>query len=269
MRASLIIFACEGREHLLEKTYTSLCDSVQFEFDKTILSFDGECKGRPARIVRPDVFLQSPKRKGYVPSIRRAIRHVDTKFFFWLEDDWFFNMDIRLEHYLEVLSNHPMSSQLLFLKRKHSSDDAGESIERNVFRSKVGFSANPSLNRTEDIRQSLATSDQTSSQNIEHYVTSWATQNNRQFLVAALEENPFIEHIGMLEATGGEWHTVKGGEHMSEAGRPASSKGSRAKMLLRLPVRSAYLSLAQLFDEEAHQLSWRITNVIKQFRTRD
>jgi len=269
MRATLLIFACEGREHLLEETYASLCESVQFDFDKTILSFDGECTGRPARIVQPDVFLQSPKRKGYVPSIRRAIRHVDTEFFFWLEDDWGFNVDIPLKHYLEILADQAMSSQLLFLKRKHSPDDAGETIDSHVYVSKVGFSANPSLNRTDDIRHSLNAADETSSQNIEHYVTDWAEKNERQFLVAALKDKPFVNHLGMLEATGGKWHTVKGGRQVSSSDHSSISVGSRVKMFLRLPVRSTYLSFMQLVDREAHSLAWRVTNVIKRFKMDD
>jgi hypothetical protein len=269
MRTSLLIFACEGREHLLEETYTSLRESVQFDFDKTILSFDGECTGRPARIVQPDVFLQSPKRKGYVPSIRRAIRHVDTEFFFWLEDDWKFNVDISLEHYLEVFSSQPSSSQLLFLKREYSSKDAGDLVDDHVYVSKVGFSANPSLNRTKDIRHSLNATDQTSSQNIEHYVTDWARKNDRQFLVAALEGETFVDHLGMLEATGGNWHTVKGGKQTNSEDQSSASFGSRTKMLIRLTVRSIYLSLMQMVDPEAHSLAWRVTNVIKRFKMED
>jgi len=269
MRTSLLIFACEGREHLLEKTYSSLCENVQFDFDKVILSFDGECTGRPARIVQPDVFLQSLKRKGYVPSIRRAIRHVDTEFFFWLEDDWKFNVDVPLEYYLKVLSSQPSSSQLLFLKREYSSKDAGDLVDDHVYVSKVGFSANPSLNRTYDIRHSLNGTDRTSSQNIEHYVTDWAKKNDRQFLVAALKGETFVDHLGMLEATGGKWHTVKGGRQTNSSDQSSVTVESRIKMLVRILVRSTYLSLVQLVDSEAHSLAWRVTNVIKRFRMED
>jgi hypothetical protein len=266
MNCDLVIFACEGREHLLEETYDTFKKNVKYSFNKTILSFDGEGGTWAKDYIKPDVFVCSPQRKGYVPSISRALHHVDADFFFWLEDDWSFLKGINLSDYINILKREENFSQIIFLKRRMSPKNKIKEVKDGIFTSRLGFSANPGLNRTRHVSEALQGADDSKAMNIEHFMTSYLEQRDLDCLVADPGDDiPYVEHLGYLEATGGKWHTMKGGKQSKDP--PAFNDSELLFSPIRLLIRSAYLAGNTLFDEEARSLARRISNVVKIYKS--
>lgn len=262
---TLVIFSCEGREHLLKKTYRSAVDKIRYDFDNIIVSHDGKGGRWAVENIKPDLFLQSPVRKGYVPSIQRALKHVETEFFFWLEDDWGFSKPIDICKYLNILSVKYSYSQIIFLKRKMRDNNKISKVEENIFTSKIGFSANPGINRTSHVSNALQDADDSKATNIEHFMTSYFRQHDFDCLVADPGDDiPYVKHLGDLEATGGKWHTIRGGKETK--GLPAFDDSELLLSPLRLLVRTAYLAGNTLFDKEARSLARRISNVVKIYK---
>lgn len=267
-KCTLVIFSCEGREHLMRETYKSATEKIKYDFEKVIVSHDGQGGGWAVENISPDVFLQSPDRKGYVPSIRRAIKHIETEYFFWLEEDWKFRKNILLEKYLKEIDKRRNASQLLFLKRAPTNEDIKDKIKKDIYISGVGFSANPGINRTSHISKAIFDECIDATKNIEHHVQKWADKNSKKFLVAADKKGPYVEHLGSIEATGGSWHTM-GGEKKTEKVSIWDKEGSlleRLKMIPRLVVRMTYIACVQLLYPRAHSLSWRLTNAVKIYK---
>lgn len=270
---TLVFFACEGREHLLRRTYRSVKAAIgSGAVAQILLSFDGPCANNIVHQIQPDVFVQSPKRNGYVASIRRTLPLVKTKYFLWVEDDWEFKRKIDLRTMVDTLERHPSALQLRLMKRTLEDDERKHPVEEEegVYESPMGFSANPSLNRTADVRRAIHTEPSSDNANIEHHLIDWCEQEGKTCLLVDPGKEPVVSHLGTLEKTSGQWHTTNPEERWENPKQPSSTQSipisARLKMVVRLCVRTLYIAVTQLFNERAHGLSWRITNVIKQYK---
>ena len=83
----LLIFTCNDREHLLQKSYTSFKNACNYKFNKVILAIDGQIDDAVITQIQPDTIIQHPTRQGYVNSIAKTLKLINTPYFFWLEDD--------------------------------------------------------------------------------------------------------------------------------------------------------------------------------------
>ncbi|MFN5473072.1 MAG: glycosyltransferase, partial [Pseudanabaena sp.] len=151
---SLLIFTCEGREHLLPTTLQSLNKTCNYPFEHTILAIDGQYSNETIKIVKPKFIVQNYNRRGYIQSILNALKLVETDFFFWLEDDWVFTQEIDLQYLLEELNINPDWVQIRLSKTAPlSSGEKKNSLTDRVYESIYGFSANPCLCRTNLVYQ--------------------------------------------------------------------------------------------------------------------
>ena len=112
---TLLIFTCEGREHLLRQTKSSFERACRFPFARSVLAVDGEIDAQTIRTIAADVVLGQPRR-GYVRSILNALRQVDTEWFFWLEDDWSFQSRVDLEGLVAATEDRPEWVQIRLSK---------------------------------------------------------------------------------------------------------------------------------------------------------
>src|ERR1700712_1204347 len=113
---TLVIFTCEGREHLLQQCFKSFSAACNFKFKKVILAVDGQIDPSVISLINPDVVVQSYKRKGYVNNITQTIGLIDTNYFFWLEDDWKFHTTINLRPLIEQLNINRHWVQVVYNK---------------------------------------------------------------------------------------------------------------------------------------------------------
>src|ERR1039457_2626347 len=85
---NVLVFTCEGREHLLQKTWASFAPRLEGIKHRLILAIDGHVSPEASAIIRPNVVVQNYQRQGYIQSILNAISIIDSELFLWLEDDW-------------------------------------------------------------------------------------------------------------------------------------------------------------------------------------
>jgi hypothetical protein len=265
----LLVFACEGREHLLNESIDAFKDHVHFSFAKTILSVDGKYEPQTIGKVNPDIVVQSRNRQGYAASIRRSLPFVESPYFFWLEDDYRIDSNIHLSIALDHLHRFEDATQIRFPLSDENIGEAFDS-ENSLYRSKVGFSCRPGINRTEDIKTAILEQSPGANANVEHHLIDWCNAMDRLCLMKNPGDAPYASHIGSLEATSGQWHTTEPEEEWENPRDNTSSENtasslSRFKMVARLVVRVIPLLIKQLNNDQAHRLAWRITNAIKQF----
>jgi hypothetical protein len=270
--ATLLLFACEGREHLMRETYDTFRARTEHQFQKTILAVDGSYEQKLIYHIQPDVLVQSPQRKGYVASVQRALPLVESEFFFWLEDDYRFNRDVDVEWMLDVLQAHEDAIQLRLISQILEPDQLSDPVEKakGVYHSPFGFSCRPGVNRTGDVKTAMLEEPPAGNENIEHHMIDWCENNGRECLMVDPEDHPPISHVGHLEATSGQWHTTEPDEEwenpkIDTSANERATTAERLIMVVRLAVRVSYLTLAQLNDQRAYQLSRRVTNVVKQY----
>jgi len=151
---TLVIFTCENREYLLKKTYDSFKAACNHNFDRVILAIDGTVDASVITYVNPDQVIYSYKRRGYVISIKNTLLHIDTPYYFWLEDDWTFNTPIEIDASVNLMEQHKQWAQLTYSKygpldTEFKIKPAGLHLYENIH----GFSANPGINRTQYIQE--------------------------------------------------------------------------------------------------------------------
>src|ERR1700743_2015216 len=151
---SLVIFTCTGREHLLQKTYTSFLAQCSYKFSKVILAIDGSVNPAILAYVNPDMVIYGYHRKGYVTSIKNALINIDTPFFFWLEDDWEFHANVDVPYFVGQLTEHPDWVQIFYSKNGPLPHQLKTHfIHDNLYQYVDGFSANPCFNRTQFLKK--------------------------------------------------------------------------------------------------------------------
>ncbi|MDB4907218.1 MAG: hypothetical protein JWO05_2002 [Gemmatimonadetes bacterium] len=268
-RVALLVFTCEGREHLLEQTLASFSAACPYPFTRRVLVADGPVGPRAVEHASPDLLVQHPKRRGYVRSIADAIRQVEEEYFFWLEDDWEFAEPVRLEALLATLQAHGELAQVRLSKTGALTPaEKVNPLSGDTFESVVGFSANPSLNRTAHVAGGFAElalrekGKTLGEDGFENVLTRWCAERG---IACAVRDGAGVRHAGYLESTSRFWHMTASLD-ATEA-EPLFALGSRppfwrrALMLGKLARRASAVAARQLSDDAAYEVAFRFVTL--------
>lgn len=269
---TLVIFTCEGREHLLLKSFASFNNACRSVFARKLLACDGKISQAAIDAIAPDEVIQSPVRKGYVPSIVRALKNVDTEYFFWLEDDWEFPHEFTVESLLPLFDDRHVL-QVTLAKEKR---DLGFKMydDPDIYINGYGFSANPSLCRTAQIKEifneavAYKKDEKSKFLSFEYFATNYANGKNLISLIKYFNSQAFVNHIGDLESTAREYHMINSISIPIEQGKSEYISGlnrykeinliNKAGLFIKLYVATIYLSVKLFFSREAYDFAFRI-----------
>ncbi|MEI6429391.1 MAG: hypothetical protein WCO45_13570 [Pseudanabaena sp. ELA607] len=273
---TLIVFACEGREHLLPATIESLRKSCDYLFNPVILAIDGDYSNEAITVVKPDLIVQNYDRKGYVQNIINALNLIETEFFFWLEDDWEFTKPVDLNYLLDLLRKNPDWVQIRLSKTAPlTNDEKAINLFDDIYGSIYGFSANPCVCRTELVKlglKALQEAEKDKYTGFETFLSEWYAAQKLTCAVLDPKDSVPIIHSGYLESTPRQWHMTasldeKTNEYLSPMGHiPEPSFLRRLLMFFRLLSASLSLSIRQFWSRSSYDLSFRILSVIKESR---
>ena len=265
----MVITACEGREHLLARTIASFESACSFRFRRRILALDGTLSPGAMAAVRPDVIVQNFTRAGYVASIGNFLKQVDADAFFWLEDDWAFNRTVNVERLKVALEQHPTWAQVRLSKIAPLEASAPvNQLGSGFFRSTVGFSANPSLNRTailQEAYRALLLAPRGARLSFESFITDWLNERG----IVPVVEDPgavaAIVHDGHLESTPRQYHMVASLDGANEKFLPGIPmprfRWRRASMSLRLAARAVKVALRLMASDSAYEAAFRFVTL--------
>lgn len=272
----LVIFACEGREHLLRRTVASLDAACPFTFRRRIVAADGDVSADALAGVRPDVVVRNWSRSGYVASIYNALSQVRSPFFFWVEEDWQFTQPVDVERARSLLGAHADWVQIRLSKTAPLTDEERRlPLCPDLFGSTVGFSANPSLNRTEEIRAAMhafASATASDPANFEEFLRAWFARHALTCAVLDPGSSPAVEHDGYLESTPRQWH-MRSVEHPSAMPHvsgigPSPALWRRLLVALRLMARATSVAVSQLRSDAAYETAFRFITMPRPKRGR-
>ncbi len=269
---SLVIFTCEGREHLLLKSFESFTNACKDAFTFSILAVDGQINQAVVDAVSPDEVIQSTTRKGYVNSIIRALKNVDTDYFFWLEDDWEFLYNFSIDSLIPLLSD-PNVVQVTLAKEQLNNDFKPYGYT-DIYINGNGFSANPSLCRTSAIKeifnQIVAYKKDENSKflSFEYFATNYTLSKSLLPLIKYHDNLAFVNHQGDLESTAREYHMINSlsipinpanREYISGLNRYQTPNWyNKLGMFFKLYIAVFYLSIKLFFVREGYDFAFRI-----------
>jgi hypothetical protein len=264
---NIVIFTCGAREHLLARAWKSYVPFLNSKPHRRILAIDGSVNQEVINLVQPDIVVQSVRRRGYINSIFNALPLIDSKYFVWLEDDWTFNATVKIEDALTVLDKHPSWVQVRWSKEAPLTT-VNVNLTPGVCFSSVGFSANPSICRTELVREGFKFLQEAQKGNslgvdgFENVLSRWATERQKVCAVFDPGETPAVSHIGSLESTGRQWHMTASIEALPKKHIPTAGVSPpfwrRFWMLFKLARAFAFIGSRQFFSDAAYDLSFRI-----------
>lgn len=270
---SVVIFACESREHLLRETWESFRPLLSKLPHQIILALDGQISPQIINLIEPCILVQNHHRRGYVASIRNALALIDSEFFLWLEEDWRAIQQLDVAAAISMLRAHPSWVQVRWSKVAQLSAEDLVLVPGMRF-SSVGFSMNPSVCRTALVRAAFEaieqeTRDADSSHGRLHEIefTKWFQKNSQ--VCAVMETNGVapVRHMGYLESTGREWHMMASLQrHPTEHYLSLStipSIGSRLRMVAKLILSLVDLAIRQCRDNGAYELANRIVVTLR------
>jgi hypothetical protein len=279
IQISLVIFTCEGREHLLYSTINTFKEHCDCDFSKVILAIDGKISQQIIDYISPDIIIQNPKRKGYVNNIIQALPSINTKYFFWLEDDWTFNKPVNLIYLATELEAHSNWAQVFYSKYGPLPTDLkSDPLSVNLYKHIDGFSANPGLCRTSNVKDafnellSAPKGDKLGEDGFENFLTK---HFNKTGMVCAIHDpvdHSIIIHAGYLESTPRNWHMTNSLHTKTKAHLltiPPPSILRRLMMALKLMVILPIFISKQFINNEAYELCFRILASIKSIKRDD
>jgi hypothetical protein len=212
---TLVIFTCDGREHLLIKTIASFKQACSYQFAKTILVVDGQINRDVADSINADLILHHTSRQGYVTAIANVINLVTTPYFFWLEDDYIFTKEIKLNYMLTAISKDnawagislcKIAPLTALTKQQHIQDD--------LYVPEFGFAVSPALCRTVYVKDAFTAiavyekNEDTTYISFEPFIDEFFIKNNLRYAIIDSGDVAHAEHIGFLESTGREYHMI-------------------------------------------------------------
>ncbi len=265
----LVIFTCKGREHLLRKTFQSFKNKCDFEFNKTILAIDGPISQKVIDFIQPDIIVQSYDRKGYVNNITSALKQVSSTYFFWLEDDWAFNTEIKPAYYAEILNKHPDWAEIVLSKTGALEQGAkvNNLLEDNLYINMHGFSANPCICNTKALQSAFnllekaPKGDKLGEDGFENFLTRLFEKNGQVCVIEDPVDHLPIAHEGYLESTPRNWHMTNSLEEKTKAHLltlPQPTAIRKLAMIPKLTIAFTRLSLKQMFSDKVYELCFRI-----------
>ncbi|MDB5086967.1 MAG: hypothetical protein JWR09_961 [Mucilaginibacter sp.] len=267
-KVSLVIFTCEGRGHLLERTFQSFKNACNYEFAHVILAVDGVIDASVIDWISPDLVVYGYKRKGYVHSIKNTLVNIKTPYFFWLEDDWSFNEKINVDHYTTLLEKNADWAEVAYSKYGPLQDDfkvdkLGENLYANIY----GYTANPGFNRTAFIKEGFEQMENAQKMNgvkeigFENFLTAYLGNERMKCILIDPVDHISIAHEGYLESTPRNWHMLSSLDKKTEKHLltiPEPSLARRLFMLLKLTKACVSLGIRQLWQNEIYDLCFRI-----------
>lgn len=265
---NLVIFTCSGREHLLLGTFESFKKKVDFGFSQTILAIDGEINPAVVQVIKPDIIIQHFKRNGYVNSISKTLALIDAPYFFWLEDDWSFQEDVPLNLLLKEISRNTNWTQIILSKFGPLNNEQREKkLFGDLYETDFGFSANPSLCRTEHLRSAFGMlkiavkGDVLGHDGFENFLTRTFNQAGLACVILDPKNNYPIKHEGYLETTARNWHMINSletrtSEHLLTIPKPSIPR--RLIMLVKLFMVFLSISFRQLFNNKIYEFCFRV-----------
>ena len=265
---ALVIFTCESREHLLVKTFQSFSAACDYKFQKVILAIDGQIAPSAIAQINPDVILQYTKRRGYAHSISKALKLIDTPYFFWLEDDWTFHGEIDASYYVQTLAAHPDWAEIVFSK-EGALDTASKAnpLGENLYETTYGFSANPCFCNTGHLQQAFQLlenapkGDKLGEDGFENFLSkTFEKQSIKCVLTDPVDHLP-ISHEGFLESTPRNWHMTnsleeKTSNHLMTI--PVPSTGRRLLMVFKLVSAFGRLAIGQFSSNKIYEFCFRV-----------
>ena len=266
-RFDVLIFTCEAREGLLANAWESYIRVLRQLHHRRILAIDGRVDNRVISLIEPDLVVQNIRRRGYINSILNALALVNSEYFVWLEDDWILNDAVRILDGISVLDQNPSWVQVRWSKEAPLTA-ADTVLAPGLHFSAVGFSANPSVCRTEMLREGFEYVKAAPKGNslgidgFENVLTRWSRTQRRTCAVFDPGNHPAVSRIGSLESTGRQWHMTASlgalpAEHLPNAGLPPAL-WQRFWMVWKLTRAFASVCSRQLFSDAAYDLAFRI-----------
>jgi hypothetical protein len=213
---SLVIFTCEGREHLIKKMTPSFKKFCDFEFTTTILVADGPVSSEVVDMVNPNLLIQHPKRQGYVQSIIDALKVIETEYFFWLEDDFEFKQAVPILDMFNALNNNNNWAGV-FLSRKPllNENDFISHYYDKFYLPKIGYSVSPTLCRTSMVKSAFKAlmeypkSEETKLYGFETFINDFYINSGYAYAIIDPGITAHVDHIGiLLESTAREFHMI-------------------------------------------------------------
>jgi hypothetical protein len=269
----LIIFTCEGREHLLQKSYESFSKACDYPFRKTILAIDGRISPKVIDTIQPDIIVQSYNRKGYVHNIISALKQVDAPYFFWLEDDWKFNSSIDIPFLMGTLKKNKDWAEIVFSQAGPLKPEAKlHPFGNNMYQTIFGFSANPCICNSAHLKSTftlLAESPKggkLGEDGFENFLSRAFEKENIKCVILDPVDHLPISHEGYLESTPRNWHMTNSLESKTKAHLltiPPPSIFRKLLMVLKLIKAFVNLSIGQLFNNKVYELCFRIITSAK------
>src|SRR5471030_1961169 len=269
---TLVIFTCEGREHLLLKSFESFSKSCKTVFSNKLLAIDGKISQATIDTIAPDTVIQATTRKGYVNSIINALKNIGTEYFFWLEDDWEFPCEFSVESFIPFFDDQKLL-QVIFAKGVLNADFKLYQTT-DLYINDFGFSANPSLCRTGVMKNvfnevvAFKKDEETKFMSFEYFVTKYSERNGLLSLVKYHDDQAFVNHVGELESTAREYHMinsvsipVKQGNNDYISGLKREKKirfHNKAGLFIKLYGAIVYLSIKLFFSRQAYDFAFRI-----------
>jgi len=268
----LVIFTCEGREHLLLKSFESFSKACKDVFVHKLLVIDGKISQASIDAVAPDEIIQSSLRKGYVNSIIKAMKNIEADYFFWLEDDWGFPYKFSIDSLIPFFNKSEVL-QITLAKEKLNTDFKSYDVP-DIYINGYGFSANPSLCRTSYIKAiftevtNYKKDEESKFLSFEYFATNYSRDNNLISLIKYNDQKAFVNHLGDLESTAREYHMINSisktidpvsKEYISGLNRyQTPGLYNKIGMFFKLYVSVFYLSFKLFFEREAYDFAFRI-----------
>ena len=272
---TLVIFTCEGREHLLQQTFKSFSDFCDFRFRQIILAVDGPISSAAVDFVKPDIIVRSYHRKGYVNNIVTAIKQIDTPYFFWLEDDFIFHKEIPVSYMCETMAQNNDWAGIFLSRRAPLPDtDKKEYIFDKFFVPDFGYSASPTFCNTQHINSAIQAlvkypkDEKSKLYGFETFFDNYFKQNHHKYALIDPGDSLQVTHVGKLESSAREFHMINsldnetsliGKKYISGFGVDRETKFiNKAGMLFKLWPAVLSLSRRLWFSREAYDFAFRI-----------
>ncbi len=273
---SLVIFTCQGREHLLKRCYESFFTVCHFKFDQIILAIDGPIDPEIINIISPDILIQHIQRKGYVNNILQALKVINTPYFFWLEDDWKFHMDLQLTRFLTDMQQHVDWAQIIYSKYGPLEEHFKQfPIGDNLYETTFGFSANPCICNTQLIQTAFTAlekgpkGDTLGEDGFENFLTRYFLQNHIKCVIHNPLDHALISHEGYLESTPRNWHMTNSLEKRTNSHLltiPKPSFVRKTGLIFKLSLAFLRLSIGLMFSNKVYEFCFRIIASAKTIR---
>ncbi len=271
-KTTLIIFTCETREILLERTLASFRLAIPFAFDHTIIAIDGPFSHKAIAQARPDVVVQSFKRKGYVNNIINALRNIGTPYAFILEDDWSFTRQIDAGYFVDQLETHADWAQIS-LSKIPDIEKTGLPVNGILYENKNGFTTNPCFVNVKHLKTAFAALEESEKGSIagtdgfENFLGRYFDQHHLKSMVLDPAGIATVEHQGYLESTDRKWHVTSSIENdnlNSISSIPFPSVARRLLMMAKLAIAFVRLGFAQLSGSRAYDYCFRLITSYKE-----